>query len=173
MEKPGTLSTDFTRVEAGNVKSQKLRTFVVKKFEELSARELFEIYRLRSKVFVLEQNCAYQDVDEKDLSAVHIMVVENERLEGYSRVLPPGSSYNEPSIGRVAVDRNFRGNGTGRLLMEFSISKCRELFNRNEIVISAQQYLVRFYEQLGFSLEGETYWEDDIPHVKMRYQVLS
>jgi ElaA protein len=173
MDQPETYPTVMIQVEAGNVRPQILRTFVVKKFDELSTRELYEIYRLRSRVFVQEQNCAYQDVDEKDLNAFHVMMMEDDRLEGYSRLIPPGVSYNEPSIGRVLIDKNYRGKGTGRLLMEYSISKSRELFNSTEIVISAQQYLSRFYEQLGFVPEGETYWEDDIPHVKMRYQVYS
>jgi ElaA protein len=150
-----------------------LRTFIIKQFGELSTRELFDILELRSRVFVLEQNCAYQDVDQKDLIASHVMMMEDNRIEGYARLLPSGTTYPEPSIGRVLVEKKYRGQGSGTLLMEYCISKSRELFNKNEIVISAQLYLTRFYEQLGFTAEGETYWEDDIPHVKMRYQVRS
>jgi ElaA protein len=145
------------------------RSFIVKQFAELTTLELFEIYRLRSRVFVQEQNCAYQDVDEKDLLAHHVMMMDGDRMEGYSRILPPGASYPEPAIGRVLVDKGYRGKGTGKQLMEYSIHKARELFGGGAIVISAQQYLTRFYEQLGFTVEGETYWEDDIPHVRMRY----
>jgi ElaA protein len=159
--------------ESANAKARKLRTFVVKSFGELETRELYDIYKLRSRVFVVEQNCAYQDVDDKDLTAAHILMMDEGRLEGYSRLIPPGVSFPEASIGRVLVDKNHRGNGTGRQLMEFSIAKCRELFNSKEIVISAQTYLAKFYEQLGFASEGETYWEDDIPHVRMRFQVFS
>jgi ElaA protein len=173
MDNPETIATTTTQLESGYVKARKVRNFIVKKFDELTTRELYEIYKLRSKVFVVEQNCAYQDVDDKDLAAAHLMLWDEGRLEGYARVIPPGMSYAEASIGRVLVEKVQRGQGAGKILMEYALAKCRELYNSKEIVISAQTYLTRFYEQLGFSAEGETYWEDDIPHVRMRYQVLS
>lgn len=140
-----------------------------KTFGELSALDLFEIYRLRNRVFIVEQNCAYQDVDHKDLEAVHLFGRRNRELVSYSRLLPPGLSYPQPSIGRVVVDLEERGRGTGRQLMKLSIHKTLELFNNQEIVISAQHYLQAFYQSLGFVAEGDIYPEDDIPHIRMRY----
>jgi ElaA protein len=144
--------------------------FTVKKFGELSTNELFRIYRLRARVFVVEQNCAYQDVDEKDLKALHLMMHHQDDLIGYSRLLPPGVSYPEPSIGRVVVDKDHRKKGAGRQLMEKSIRESITHFNCAEIVISAQTYLRRFYESLGFMAEGNEYPEDDIPHICMRWK---
>jgi ElaA protein len=142
--------------------------FIIKKFHELNAREIFEIYKLRSEVFVVEQNCAYQDVDDKDLVAIHVLLFKKEILAGYSRILPPSVSYKEPSIGRVAVAKEFRGQEFGKMLMKESIHKVLELFKNQDIVISAQTYLIRFYKELGFEPEGEGYLEDEIPHQKMR-----
>ena len=144
--------------------------FTLKEFSALSTTELFEIYKLRSEVFVVEQNCAYQDVDDKDLSAFHLMLFEDDQLAGYTRILPPTVSYTEPSIGRVAVKKEFRTQGTGKILMKQSIKQSLELFNNQNIVISAQSYLLKFYTELGFTREGEEYLEDDIPHVKMKYK---
>jgi len=146
--------------------------FILKEFIALSARELFEIYRLRSEVFVVEQNCVYRDIDDKDLSSLHVMLLNNQELIGYCRILPPGSSYKEPSIGRVAVIKTSRGNGSGKLLMKHSLNKTMELFDNQDIVISAQSYLRQFYTELGFTAEGEEYLEDDIPHIKMRHKSL-
>ena len=143
--------------------------FSVKQFEQLSTKELFEIYKLRSKVFVVEQNCPYQDIDEKDTEAFHVLMLDNHLLLGYSRILPPGISYKEPSIGRVVVDKEFRGNQSGKSLMKYSLNKALELYKNQDVVISAQLYLIRFYSELGFIKEGAEYLEDDIPHVKMRY----
>src|SRR5688572_28453482 len=119
-------------------------SFVSKKFGELTAKELFAIYRLRAKVFVVEQKCAYQDVDEKDLEAIHLMMLSGEDLLGYSRLLPPGVSYKEPSIGRVVVDNEHRHQGSGRELMQKSIAETVKFFDSEEIVISAQTYLRQF-----------------------------
>ncbi|PBQ34311.1 GNAT family N-acetyltransferase [Sphingobacteriaceae bacterium] len=145
--------------------------YILKDFTSLSTQELFEIYKLRSDIFVVEQNCAYQDVDDKDLSSFHVMLFSDHQLAGYSRLLPPGTSYQEPSIGRVAVKREFRTQGLGKSLMKHSIKQTLELYNNQAIVISAQAYLLKFYTDLGFTKEGEEYLEDDIPHIKMRYKV--
>jgi len=141
-------------------------------FNELSARQLYAIYKLRSEVFVVEQNCAYQDVDDKDLHAWHLMLCKNNELVGYCRLLPPGLSYSESSIGRVVTVQSERGQGTGRQLMEEAIRHTFALFGKNDILISAQTYLIKFYKSLGFVEEGEVYPEDDIPHIKMRLSVL-
>ena len=147
-----------------------LMEFVVKDFNALSVKELFEIYKLRSEVFIVEQNCAYQDVDDKDLSSLHLMLYKEEELIGYCRILPPGISYKESSIGRVAVKESQRKLGAGKFLMKYSISKTLELFKDQDIVISAQSYLLKFYSDLGFSPEGKGYLEDNIPHIKMRHK---
>lgn len=144
--------------------------FTIKEFSQLSARELFEVYKLRGQVFVVEQNCAYQDVDDKDLGAIHILFYNKQVLIGYSRILPSFAAYQEPSIGRVVLAKEFRGKGFGKILMKQSLQQTLELFKDQDIVISAQTYLTRFYEDLGFKTEGEGYLEDDIPHIKMRYK---
>jgi ElaA protein len=146
--------------------------FVSKSFNALSPKELFNIYRLRSEVFVVEQNCAYQDVDEKDLVAIHLMLANSEQLLAYCRILPPTISYKEPSIGRVVVAKEFRGDGLGKEIMKQSLKISLELFENQDIVISAQTYLTKFYKDLGFEPEGEGYLEDDIPHIKMRLKHL-
>ena len=125
---------------------------------------------MRNAVFVVEQNCAYQDVDDKDQEAIHLLMLSDDHvLAGYCRILPPGVSYKEPAIGRVVVSENFRGTKSGKLLMKQSINETLKLFKDQSIVISAQLYLLKFYTGLGFIAEGEAYDEDEIPHVKMRY----
>lgn len=144
--------------------------FILKDFTALSVKELFEIYKLRSEIFVVEQNCVYQDIDNKDLLSFHLMLIGKEELIGYCRILPPGTSYKECSIGRVAIKREFRSKGSGKFLMNQCIHKTLELFNNQDIIISAQSYLLKFYSDLGFRAEGEHYLEDEIPHIKMRYK---
>jgi len=142
--------------------------FILSTFNDLSVKQLYEIYKLRSMVFVVEQNCAYQDVDEKDPEAFHFLMMEEEQLVGYCRILPPGISYRQCAIGRVVIDPHHRGKELGRLLMKQCVNKTRELFPNQDIIISAQTYLLKFYNSLGFVAEGEGYLEDDIPHTKMR-----
>ncbi|MCC6372486.1 MAG: GNAT family N-acetyltransferase [Bacteroidia bacterium] len=137
-------------------------------FSKLNVEQLYNIYKLRSQVFVVEQNCAYQDVDEKDPKALHVLMLQNNQLVAYSRILPPGVSYAETAIGRVVVDPAFRGKNIGKELMKYSIHQCLEQFKNQGIVISAQTYLLKFYTDLGFVPEGEIYPEDEIPHIKMR-----
>lgn len=146
--------------------------FILKEFSSLSVTELFEIYKLRSEVFIVEQNCAYQDVDDKDLSAAHLMLWAEKQLIAYCRILPPGVSYKEPSIGRVTLNAHFRKNGMGKELMKKAIKETLKAFNNQQIVISAQTYLLKFYSDLGFKAEGETYFEDNIPHIKMRFTTI-
>lgn len=143
--------------------------FILKSFKDLTGSELFEIYKLRNEVFIVEQNCAYQDVDDKDLQAFHVIVFDNNQLIAYSRILPPGLSYPEASIGRVLVKKEYRMKRTGYNLMKYNIKKSLELFNNQSIVISAQLYLLKFYTELHFVPEGEPYLEDGIPHIKMRF----
>src|SRR5690606_20022455 len=131
--------------------------------------QLFEIYKLRCEVFVVEQNCAYQDVDDKDFKAHHLLMFQNEQLVGYCRILPPNVSYKEPAIGRVVVSKDFRGKQFGKLLMKQAVDETKKLFQNQDIVISAQLYLLKFYTELGFAKEGEEYLEDNIPHIQMRF----
>lgn len=147
---------------------QFLMNFAVKTFNELSVNELYEVLKLRSEVFVIEQNCNYQDMDDKDKVALHVMGFEGTELVAYARILAPGISYKEASIGRVIVNKNFRGKDYGRELMKVCIDKTLSQFKVNQIVISAQYYLLKFYRELGFVEEGDIYPEDDIPHIKMR-----
>jgi ElaA protein len=142
--------------------------FITRQFSQLTSWEIFSIYRLRSEVFVVEQQCVYQDVDEKDLVSWHVLSLDNGELAGYCRIIPPGVSYAEPSIGRVVVVRKKRGTGQGRILMNYALNKATELFQKQDIVISAQSYLEPFYRSLGFAREGSEYDEDGIPHIKMR-----
>ena len=142
--------------------------FFIEEFNALTAKQLFEIYKLRSEVFIVEQNCAYQDIDDMDASAKHVMLFDKDVLAAYARILPPGISYKEPAIGRVVVKKTFRGKDLGKLLMQQCIDQLQDTYTNSEIVISEQSYLLKFYSDLGFKAEGKEYLEDDIPHTKMR-----
>lgn len=142
--------------------------FVTKAFSELSTHELYQLLQLRAEVFVVEQQCPYLDMDNKDLKALHVLGYDANRLVASARLLPGGISYDEASIGRVVTHASVRRFGYGKLLMQYSINECLQRFHTNEIVISAQLYLKRFYTELGFIAEGEVYPEDDIPHIQMR-----
>lgn len=145
-------------------------TFITKSFNELSNTELYQLLRLRSEVFVVEQNCVYLDMDNKDEKCYHVLGYDNGKLIACTRLVPAGVSYKlEPSIGRVVTSASVRNLGYGKLLMEYSIAKTKELFNSPVILIGAQSYLDRFYQNLGFVPEGEEYLEDDIPHKTMRF----
>jgi ElaA protein len=142
-------------------------TWVFKKFDELTATELYAIMQLRNEVFVVEQNCVYQDADNKDQESLHLTGWDDECLVAYTRIIPPGISYNTPSIGRVVSSPKYRKKGTGRKLMEMSISKTFSQFNCTEIKIGAQVYLAEFYKSLGFLQSSSEYFEDGIPHIEM------
>lgn len=143
--------------------------FDLKSFNELTTAELYALLKLRNVVFVVEQKCAYQDLDDLDQQSLHVLIKKEEQLLAYCRILPPGLVYKEPAIGRVVVDAGNRKKELGKQLMKYSIIKTLELFENQTIVISAQKYLLKFYEDLGFKSTGEEYLEDDIPHVKMKY----
>ena len=138
-------------------------------FSELSVFELYEIMALRQEVFVVEQNCPYQDCDGKDLDAWHLMGRnESGKLICYTRLLPKGLAYPDyVSIGRVVSSPAARGTGAGKTLMSKSIEMCFQLFGNQSIKIGAQTYLLQFYESFGFESTGEHYLEDGIPHTKM------
>jgi ElaA protein len=141
--------------------------WAIKRFDELTLDELYNILQLRNEVFIVEQNCVYKDPDGKDQSAWHLMAIEDDKLIAYTRILPPGVSYNNPAIGRVVTSSSKRRSGLGRELMKRSIEACEKLFGKTSITLSAQVYLEDFYKSLGFIVAGEEYLEDGIPHIKM------
>lgn len=143
-------------------------TWVLKKFTALTAEELYAILQLRNEVFVVEQNCVYQDADDKDPLAWHLAGWDNAKLVAYTRLIPPGISYQEASIGRVVTSPAYRKTGIGRELMQVSIDKTFSLFACSAIKIGAQLYLQDFYTSLGFVPSGTGYLEDGIPHIEMQ-----
>lgn len=145
-------------------------TFECKAFAELTTRELYAMLALRSEVFIVEQRCVYLDPDGLDLDAHHLFgwsATEPETLVCGVRILGPGVSYAEPSIGRVVTSPRFRGSGVGRVLMQRAMLECARLYPGQGIQIGAQQYLERFYAGLGFVTVSAPYDEDGILHVKM------
>ena len=139
----------------------------IKSFKELKTQELYDMLQLRSEVFVVEQDCVYQDIDGKDQSALHILGFKNDKLIGYTRVFKPGIYFKEASIGRVVVSKNEREYKYGYMLMEASIKAIKNHYNENLIKISAQCYLKQFYINVGFNTIGDAYLEDGIPHIAM------
>lgn len=140
---------------------------VIKEFKELKIEELYGILQLRSEVFVVEQDCVYQDIDGKDQKAVHVIGKEDEVIVAYTRVFKPGEYFEQASIGRVIVKENYRSKRYGHIIMKASIEEIKKRYNTNNIKLSAQQYLTRFYESHGFEQKGEGYLEDGIPHIGM------
>ena len=139
----------------------------LKKFEDLAPHELYAIMQLRNEVFVVEQNCVYQDADNKDRYSFHLMGWKEDKLIAYTRLIPAGTAYAEPSIGRVVTSPSARGTGAGRELMERSIDTIYKLFGKQPIRIGAQLYLKKFYSSLGFEPTGGIYLEDGIEHIEM------
>ena len=139
----------------------------VKSFEELSKLELYKILRLRAEVFIVEQDCVYQDVDDKDQKALHVILKKSEEIIGYTRLFWPGDYFKEASIGRVVISKKERHNNYGSELMKASILAISEKMKEKNIKISAQTYLKIFYNNLGFLESGKEYLEDGIPHVAM------
>ena len=142
--------------------------FKIKRFNELSLQELYNLLQLRSEVFVVEQNCVYQDIDGKDSKAIHVIGFYNGEIVAYTRIFDKGFYFDEASIGRVVVRPKYRDKKWGFQLMEVSISAVKEYFQETKITISAQQYLTKFYQSLGFVQTSEMYLEDDIPHIQMK-----
>jgi ElaA protein len=142
--------------------------WILKKFEDLTPYELYAILQLRNEVFVVEQNCVFQDADDKDQDSCHLMGFADNKLAAYTRLLPPGIGYTEASIGRVVTSPSVRRSGAGRELMKKSIDTCRDLFGNGPIKIGAQRYLRSFYESFGFRQISDVYLEDGIEHIYMR-----
>ena len=139
----------------------------LKEFEILTVRELYAIMQLRQDVFIVEQNCPFLDADGKDIHCQHLMGWEGAELAAYSRIVPPGRSFDEASVGRVVSSRMFRRQGLGQQLMNKSIEVAAQL-GYKVLTIEAQYYLLRFYQSFGFKEFGEIYLEDGIEHVHMK-----
>lgn len=142
-------------------------TFIHKSFHELTPYELYAILQLRNEVFVVEQNCVFQDADNKDQVSIHVMCWQNDLLAGYTRLVPAGIAYEEPSIGRVVTSPKVRHSGIGKLLMNYSIRTSYDVWGKSTIAIGAQFYLRNFYTSLGFQQCSDIYLEDGIQHIKM------
>lgn len=136
-------------------------------FKEFDIHELYNVLQLRSDIFVVEQDCVYLDLDGKDEKAIHVIGFKDARVVAYTRIFKPGDYFDRASIGRVAVHKEYRKYGYGKVIMQASIKAVDELFNTNEILISAQAYLEKFYNDLGFKTIGDGYLEDGIPHIRM------
>ena len=137
------------------------------KYQDLGPDRLYEILKLRSEVFVVEQKCAYQDLDNKDEKALHLVGEENNKIIAYTRIFRKGDFFKNSSIGRVLVKKKYRNKDYGRKIMTSSIEKLKKDPKEEKIELSAQKYLLKFYSELGFEKTGEEYLEDNIPHVKM------
>lgn len=140
-----------------------------KEFSELDIDELYQILELRARIFVVEQDCPYNDLDGKDQKAIHVTGVDKNtgKLLAYTRIFAPGDYFEQASIGRVVVAETARGTGLGIELMQESIRLIYQLFKETTIKIGAQEYLRKFYTDLGFDQIGEGYLEDGIPHIYM------
>ena len=141
----------------------------LKNFDELTSHELYEILRLRSEIFVVEQNCVYLDLDNLDQEAVHLLyTLDDDKIVGYVRLLKPSTRFPSASIGRVVTHEKYRHQGISTNLMKKAIQYIFEEWKTNQIRISAQKYLRQFYESLGFIVLSDEYLEDGIPHYEMR-----
>ncbi|MGV4795710.1 GNAT family N-acetyltransferase [Rhizobium sp. F40D2] len=143
----------------------------LKSVDELLARELYDLLKMRVDVFVVEQNCAYPELDGKDIDALHLRLLESGELLASARILKPHAPHDPSKIGRVVVSPDHRGKRLGDALMGEAISACERLYPANPIALSAQAHLRRFYEAFGFSVASEEYLEDGIPHIDMVRQL--
>ena len=138
-----------------------------KSFSELKRDELYDILRFRQEIFVVEQKSWYLDADGLDQSSLHLLVLDKGILIGYLRLTPPGKKYPETSIGRVSIDKGYRGEKLGDHLLIMGIEKGKEAYGSGSYRISAQEYLISYYEKHGFKAQGNPYDEDGIPHIEM------
>jgi ElaA protein len=146
--------------------------FHVKKYEDLNLDELHDLFALRSEIFVVEQNCLYQDIDGKDKDALHVLGKNKNEIVAYARIFVRGESYSDfTSIGRVLVKKKSRGKSLGHQLMAFCIKFLETNNPKCSIKISAQTHLEKFYYKYGFRKQGESYLEDGIPHIEMLKEV--
>ncbi len=145
---------------------------ITKTFSELDTEDLYQILRLRSEVFVVEQDCVYQDIDNKDQNAIHLYYKENNEILAYTRIFKAGQYYENPCIGRVVVSKKNRGNDLGKKIMIDSMGYIKQNIKGEKIELSAQKYLDKFYKDLGFYKIGEDYLEDGIPHQRMIFDLV-
>ena len=138
-----------------------------KAFNELSAEEMYTVLCVRQEVFVLEQECLYLDADGKDRKSFHLMGFDGNELMAYARIVEPGISYKEVSIGRILSSKNARGTGAGVELMNQALTRIELMYGKVPVRISAQSYLEKFYKKFGFEPTGKEYLEDEIPHMEM------
>lgn len=138
-----------------------------KSFNDLSADQMYTILCVRQEVFVLEQECLYLDADGKDRKSLHLMGFDGEELVAYARIVEPGVSYSEVSMGRILTTKNARGTGAGIELMEEGLREIENRYGKVPVRISAQTYLLKFYQKFGFESTGKEYLEDEIPHTEM------
>ncbi|BFM12458.1 GNAT family N-acetyltransferase [Simiduia litorea] len=143
--------------------------WTLQSFDQLSNQQLYTLLQARSRVFVVEQQCIYQDQDDIDLHALHLSCWRGQTLLAYLRILPAGTSFDEVSIGRVLTTDAGRGQGLGKALMQRAIAACQMQYPGHSIRIGAQDYLRRFYQDLGFIVDSDIYDEDGIAHVEMLY----
>ena len=141
------------------------------RYNELTTNQLYSILKLRAEVFVVEQNCAYQDLDNKDNKALHLTGEINNEIIAYTRIFKKGDYFTNSSIGRVLVKKEFRKKELGKVIMEKSIEIIKKNNKEEKIEISAQKYLTKFYKDLGFKKTGKEYLEDNIPHIKMMLKI--
>jgi ElaA protein len=142
----------------------------IKSFNNLTNIELYQILQLRSEIFVVEQNCVYQDMDFKDQKALHLLGTNNDMIVAYCRLFKAADYFENASIGRVVVNQNYRDKKLGHDLMKAAIAGIFEHFNEKKITISAQLYLKKFYESHGFITTSKVYLEDDIEHIEMKIE---
>ena len=145
---------------------------ITKTFYELDTEDLYQILRLRSEVFVVEQDCVYQDLDNKDQNAIHLYYKENDQIVAYTRIFKAGHYYENPCIGRVVVSKKNGGKDLGKKIMIDSIEYIKQNIKGEKIELSAQKYLDKFYKDLGFYKIGEDYLEDGIPHQRMIFDLV-
>jgi len=143
--------------------------YQVQTFSELTNREVYRMLQLRSEVFVVEQTCIYQDMDNKDIDALHVLGTSSEEICAYARILSASKVPGEVAIGRVITSHSYRGKGEGHRLMAFCMNYVKERFACPSVRISAQEHLVTFYASHGFEITGNNYLEDGIPHCEMLY----
>jgi len=161
-----------TRIGYMKKRRMKKMKWEIRKFNELSGDEVYEILKLRSEIFVVEQECIYEDCDGKDKNSYHLFAKENGQIILYLRILEKGISYDEISIGRVLIYKEYRGKGLAKLMMTRAIQFIENTLNEKIVRISAQEYLLNFYLSLRFVKVSEVYLEDNIPHVEMLYKSL-
>ncbi|TVR19252.1 MAG: GNAT family N-acetyltransferase [Balneolaceae bacterium] len=141
----------------------------VKEFNSLTASEVYKILKLRQDIFIIEQDCIYDDIDNLDQHSEHLMLSDGETLIAYLRIVPPGKKFENYSIGRVIVKKRYRGKNLGRQIMKKSLSILKDR-NAEIVKIEAQEYLLDFYRSLGFNAISDSYAVDGIPHIEMKIQ---